>query len=328
MTEQNLEVARFIRGAPWDGVEGVAYPRADPADSDRLPIDTWAMAGVPAGVRLELDLDEAAAGLIIDYETTTADLGYRGEGAGTEFSLWTPEREVDSVPAQLGRHTVELATPADSGRVIVYLPEGMKPRVTGLRTRTGTPRVPERSPAWLCYGDSIAEGWSASGPARSWPALAARRHDLDLSNLGYAGAARGEIVSAQHLAALRADVISLSHGTNCWNRTPHSAAQIRADYEAFLEIVRSGHPTTPLVVVSPVIRPDAEATRNPLGATLAEIRETIEAVAADRQRHDPNLTLVSGADLIEEGDLVDGVHPGDTGHQKIAEAVAPLLVRT
>ncbi|MGI9642719.1 MAG: GDSL-type esterase/lipase family protein [Acidimicrobiia bacterium] len=201
----------------------------------------------------------------------------------------------------------------------------MKPQVTGLRLRQGQARAAAPARRWLCYGDSIAEGWTATGPARSWPAVAAREHDLDFCNLGYAGAARGEIVSALHVASLPADVISLSHGTNCWSRTPHSVEQITADYRAFLHVVRGGHPTTPLVVVSPVVRPDAETVPNALGATLEEIRAAIESVVGERQGSDPNLTLVPGADLIEAADLVDGIHPGDGGHQKIAGAVGPLL---
>lgn len=325
MTEHDVEMTGALRGAPWPGSHGVAYPRADPTDFDRLPIDTWTMAGVPAGVRIELDLGPDVEAVLVDYETLTDDPGFRGEGAGVTFALWTGAGPVCTEPARLGKQTVVLEAPAGGGSVVIYLPEGMRPRVSGLRTIGGTATAADRGPAWLCYGDSIAEGWSASEPGLSWPMLVARAHGLDVTNLGYAGAARGEIVSAFHVASLPADVISLSHGTNCWNRTPHSSAQVAADYDAFLEIVRRGHPTAPIVVLSPLTRPDAETTTNLLGATLEELRGAIEEVVESRQIADPNLVLAPGRDMIGAHDLVDGVHPGNAGHERIAAAMGPLL---
>ena len=186
-------------------------------------------------------------------------------------------------------------------------------------------------PRWLAYGDSIAEGWIASGPVVAWPAVAGRRHGLDVVNLGYAGAARGEIPSAEQLAALDADVISISHGTNCWSRIPFSVAMFRAQTEAFLSIVRAGHPDIPIVVTSPILRPDAEASANRLGATLDDLRGVMEEVTqAGIAAGDTMLTLVTGRDLITAPDLPDGIHPGDHGHEVLAGAfggaVAQALV--
>ena len=132
---------------------------------------------------------------------------------------------------------------------------------------------------WLCYGDSIAEGWCASEPAGAWPHIVSRRHDLDVVNLGYAGSARGELPSAEELAALPADLISVAHGTNCWTRTPVSADLFGAGLRAFLDLVRAGHPETPIVAISPILRLDAEDTPNVLGMSLADLRAVFENVA-------------------------------------------------
>jgi lysophospholipase L1-like esterase len=325
MTETEVDLAACLRGAPWAGNDVVPYPRADPDDFDRLPIDTWAMAAVPAGVRLELICDGTVDALLIDYETTTDDPGYRGAGAGLTFTAWSRTDLLSEAPANLGRDTVELDLSGVEGRVTVHLPEGMRPKLAGIRSQGGVARPAPSEPVWLCYGDSIAEGWTATGPARSWPMIVSRALDLDVSNLGYAGAARGETVSALHVASLPADVISLSHGTNCWNRTPHSADQVGADYAAFLDTVRATQPETPIIALSPVIRPDAENTANLLGATLGELRSAIETKVTQRMKSDPNLALVPGGAVIEAADLVDGVHPGNVGHVKIAAAVRPAL---
>ncbi len=291
----------FLRGNAWAGTEELPYPRADPADLDRLPGDTVGTARLPVGVRLELVGD--AESLEVDYQTQTDDLGYRGEGAGTTFTLVNgagAEAETLSVPAQLGPGTAHFALDqldrSDPDRpLVVYLPEGMRPRLFAVRIGGGTLAPAPRGPRWLAYGDSIAEGWIASGPSGAWPAVAARRCGLDVVNLGYAGSARGELPSAQHLAALDADVISISHGTNCWSRIPFSADLFREQTRAFLALVRQGHPETPIVVTSPIVRPDAEDTPNALGATLVDLRVAMEELTRELiAAGDGHLTLVGG----------------------------------
>jgi lysophospholipase L1-like esterase len=197
----------------------------------------------------------------------------------------------------------------------------MRPRVFALRIGGGELVPARRGPRWLAYGDSIAEGWIASGPSGAWPAVAARRTGLGVVNLGYAGSARGELPSAQHIAALEADVISISHGTNCWSRIPFSTELFAAQTRAFLDFVRQGHPDTPIVVTSPILRPDAETTPNALGATLVDLRVAMEELTRERIADgDTHLTLVEGGALIGPDDLPDGIHPGDHGHALLADA--------
>ena len=312
-------VEQFLRGAPFPAAGDVAYPRADPKDT-RLPQDTWSMACIPATVRLELVADGAEA-VDITYRTATDQLGYRGEGAGTTFALWQGGDPVDERPAVLGDGTVRLGLVGSGEPAVVYLPEGMRPTVLSVTGVGGDVSPAPAGPRWVAYGDSILEGWVASGPARSWPAVAARSLGLDVVNLGYAGAARGEIASAEQVAALPADVISITHGTNCWTRTPHSVGMMRETTAAFLDVVRDGHPTTPLVVASPVLRPDAESTPNRLAATLVDLRGAMEDVVRARiDGGDAALTLVPGGDLLTAEHLPDGIHPGDEGHELLAEA--------
>ena len=325
----------FLRGNAWPGTDDLPYPRADPADLDRLPSDTVGTARLPVGVRLEFV--GTADALEFDYHTQTDDLGYRGEGAGTVFKLVAGDESL-SVPAQLGSGSVrfvlsKLVRHDRDQPIVVYLPEGMRPRVLAVRAEGGELEPAPRGPRWLAYGDSIAEGWIASGPAGAWPAVAARRFGLDVVNLGYAGSARGELPSAQHLAALDADVISISHGTNCWSRIPFSAPLFREHTRAFVTLVRQGHPDTPIVVTSPILRPDAETTPNLLGATLVDLRAAMEEVTRELiAAGDEHLTLVEGGDLIGPDDLPDGIHPGDQGHEVLARvfggAVAAAVAYT
>lgn len=205
----------------------------------------------------------------------------------------------------------------------------MGPTILELAGVGGSIEPAPAQPRWLCYGDSIAEGWTVTTADRSWPSVAARDHGLDVVNLGYAGSARGEIPSAEELAELDADVISISHGTNCWTRTPHSVELFTAGLRAFFDIVRQGHPDTPVVAVSPITRPDAEATPNRLGATLTDLRAAFEAVVAERiAAGDGVLTLLEGFPLVSVDQLADGIHPGDEGHAAMAAAIGPVVAGT
>ena len=318
-----LDAAAFVRGCAWPtGGAGVPYPRADPKDFSRLPVDTWATAQIPATVRLEWVGDAPAVEL--SYRTATDELGYRGKGAGTTFALWRGGECLDEQPAVLGEGSVRLScgrgdpdTPAT-----VYLPEGMKPAVRTVEATSGAVEPAPARPRWIAYGDSVAEGWIAEGPSGAWPAVAARAAGLDVCNLGYAGSARGETASAEQIAALAAEVISITHGTNCWTRTPFSTGVMYAQTVTFLEIVRQGHPHTPIVVATPVVRPDAENTPNRLGATLPDLRAAMAQAAQERiDAGDDRLWLIAGQDLLTPAQLGDGIHPGDEGHRVLAATI-------
>ncbi|MFC7307651.1 GDSL-type esterase/lipase family protein [Streptomyces monticola] len=310
----------LLRGVRW--YDGARPVRADPADRDRLPADTWDRATVPAGVRLEFMTGGGGARAVEVAYSGSAPLAadaYRP--SEPVFTLLRGEDTIAEAAAKAAPDSVvRLELPPDEGPFTLHLPETLRPVLHSVRGIGGAlDAVPARPPL-LVYGDSIAEGWSASRPHRAWPAVAGRALGLDTVNLGYAGAARGELASAEQLAALPGAVITVAFGTNCWSRTPHSAPLLREQVCAFLALVRRGHPHTPLLVASPVLRPDAEDTPNALGATLAELRSAVEEAARAE-----GVALLPGAELLRAEHLVDGVHPGDAGHARIATATAKAL---
>jgi lysophospholipase L1-like esterase len=316
----------FIRGAAYPGVGDVPYPRANPTDTARLPTDVWNAASVPVGVRLEVVGDAQA--IDIAYRTSCGNLGYRGDGAGITFSVWRSGRKACEEEAVLGDGLIRLAlgATAPDKPAIIYLPEGMQPVIQSLTAVKGEIAPAPSLPRWLAYGDWTTQGWIASGPSQGWAAIAARKSGLNLVNMGYAGAGRGEIVSAEHIAALTAEIVTIAYGESCWTRIPHSVGMVREGFEAFVDVVRQGHPNTPVVIISPVLRPDAEDVPNKLGATLADIRHAIESVTRDRiVGGDYALSLVAGESIIEAGHLADGIHPGDEGHKRIAATVGKAL---
>lgn len=289
--------------------------RADPADRARLPGDTWERAGLPAGVRLEF----TARGVSEVEVTYTASLPSETDSyrrAPAVFTLLAGQDAFDT-PAAPGEHRTLVRLPSPDGEFTLHLPEALRPVLHGVRPVDGTLTPAARQPRWLVHGDSITEGWSVSRPHLAWPARAGRALGVETVNLGYAGAARGELASAEQLSSLDADLITLAFGTNCWSRTPHSARLLYETARAFLDLVRRGHPDIPLLVISPVVRPDAETTPNALGATLGDLRAAVERAALDA-----GAGLLPGGGLLDAKHLVDGVHPGDEGHELLAKAVA------
>jgi len=329
VTPRPSQPEAFIRGAPYPAAGEVPYPRADPTDTSRLASDLWHAATVPAGVRIELVGDARA--IDIAYRTTSGDLGYRGDGAGIVFSVWRNGRKVCEEEAVLGDGLIRLSlgTDPDDKPAVIYLPEGMHPLILSLTAVRGEIVPAPALPRWIAYGDSGTQGWVASGPSHTWAAITARKAGLDVVNLGYAVAGCGEIPSAEHIAGLTAEVVTVAYGASCWSRTPHSAAMVAANLHGFLDVIRLGHPTTPVVILSPVRRPDAEQVPNKLGTSLADIRHTIESVTRSRiMSGDTAMSLVAGEGIVGDEHLPDGIHPGDEGHKRIASAVTRAIAAT
>ncbi|MGW8364135.1 GDSL-type esterase/lipase family protein [Streptomyces wedmorensis] len=320
-----LDPAPFLRGTAW--LDGRRPVRADPDDLERLPWDIAARAALPIGVRVEFT---AAPG------TRAVRLRYRADVPRPDdplaalrhcFSLWQGTRLVrETYAAPAAEATVTLPLPARGGDFAVHLPEGQAPVPLALRAVGGALSPAPARPRWLVHGDSITEGWWSTRPAHSWPATAGRLLGLDPVNLGYAGGARGELPLAEHLARLPGEAITLAFGTNCWSKAPATADWLYATVRAFVGLVRRGHPATPLLILSPVLRPEAEHTPNALGTTLTQLRRAMERAGHDLAAEgDAHLHVLSGRSLLRPEHLADGLHPDDRGHALIASAVTRAL---
>lgn len=304
-------------------------PRRVPSDvMERWSADTIQAARVPAGIRASFVGDARA--VEIDVQTAST-LALATPTAHGEFTVYVDGRRHSGIPvAAETTETVHIDLPdrAPDAPVEIHLPERYEPRLLDVRAIDGQVQPRSSSVRWVAYGDSITQGWTTSDPGATWTATAARSTGFDLLNLGFAGAARGELPLAAHLASTPADVISLAWGTNCWSQIEMDAAYIKELMRLFLTMVRRGHRDTPLLVMSPVLRPAAEATANGSGATLADLRDALEEAVVSFQRvhADENLHLLRGEGLISLDQLdPDGIHPNDAGHAAISTTVGATL---
>ncbi|WP_326609148.1 lipase [Streptomyces scopuliridis] len=246
--------------------------------------------------------------------------------------------------------------PDDEKDVEIWLPHDETTQLAALRTNAPvhTP-PPSGRKVWLHHGSSISHGSNAATPTGIWPALAAALGKVELVNMGFGGGALLDPFTARTMRDTPADMISVKIGINIVNTDLMRLRAFGPAVHGFLDTIRDGHPSTPLLVVSPIYCAIHENTPGPsaldLSAmsegrlrfmatgdpeqsaagklTLTVIRDELARIVQQRAATDPNLHYLQGVDLYGEADhaelpLPDGLHPDPATHQRIGERFARL----
>ena len=345
----------------------------------RLPARARAMADAqllaaeacPAGVRMVFRT--AATVIEVDgFRTTTAfrgmparpdgryDLVLDGEltdqrcssgGRTVVIDLATGATETDDGPVGTVRFT---DLPARDKHVEVWLPHHERTELVDLRSDAPVVAVPPGGrPVWVHHGSSISQGSNAASPTTTWPALAAAAGGVDLVNLGFSGSMMLDPFVARTVRDLPADLLSLEIGINIVGGDVMRRRMFAPAVHGFLDTVRDGHPSTPLLVVGPMLCPihestpgpgapdfadgtvrfravgdPAEVTDGPVGKlSLRAVRAELARIVAERSPEDPHLHLLDGLTLYGEADaadhpLPDRLHPDTVTHRIVAERFA------
>ncbi|GAA1964411.1 GDSL-type esterase/lipase family protein [Amycolatopsis minnesotensis] len=246
--------------------------------------------------------------------------------------------------------------PARPKDVEIWLPHNEITELVALRTDEPAEAVSTRGRrVWLHHGSSISHGSNAASPTTIWPALASAAAGVDLINLGFSGNALLDPFTARALRDTPADLISVKLGINVVNADLMRLRAFAPAVHGFLDTIREGHPTAPLLVVSATYCPIHEDTPGP-GAfdldalragevrfratgdpaeraagklTLRVIRDELAQIVEQRRTDDPHLHYLDGRDLYGEADfaevpLPDQLHPDAAGHSRIGERFAKL----
>ncbi|MGP3949949.1 GDSL-type esterase/lipase family protein [Streptomyces sp. 7N604] len=240
--------------------------------------------------------------------------------------------------------------------VEIWLPHNEVTQLVALRTDATVETIPDHGrKVWLHHGSSISHGSDAVSPTTTWPALAASLGGVELINLGLSGSALLDAFTARALRDTPADLISVKIGINLVNTDLMRLRAFTPAVHGFLDTIREGHPTTPLLVVSPVLCPIHEDTPGPSAPdlsnlsegrlqfkaagdpaeraggklTLNVIRDELARVVKQRSADDANLHYLDGRDLYGETDfaelpLPDQLHPDAATHRRIGERFAAL----
>ncbi|MFI6687447.1 GDSL-type esterase/lipase family protein [Streptomyces sp. NPDC050485] len=249
--------------------------------------------------------------------------------------------------------------PSTAKDVEIWLPYNETTQLVALRTDAPVEPVPDRGrKVWLHHGSSISHGSDAASPTTTWPAHAASLGGVELINLGFGGSALLDPFTARTLRDTPADLISVKIGINLVNTDLMRLRAFVPAVHGFLDTIREGHPTTPLLVVSPLLCPIHEDTPGPSAPdltaladgrlrfraagdpaeraagklTLRVIRDELAGIVAQRAEDDPNLHHLDGRSLYGEADaaelpLPDALHPDAATHLRMGERFAELAFR-
>ncbi|MGN9758313.1 GDSL-type esterase/lipase family protein [Streptomyces sp. SD31] len=340
---QNTDEQLAMAESQPSGVRLAFRTRAGAVELDTLPTKR-SYVGVPPRPHGVYDLlvDGRLAGqgsvtdgnvVVVDMAAGTAE--HRPGRPGTVRFTGLPDRDKD---------------------VEIWLPHNETTELIALRT--DAPVEPARDPGrrvWLHHGSSISHGSDAASPTGIWPALAASLGGVELINLGLAGSALLDPFTARALRDTPADLISVKIGINLVNLGLMRLSAFGPAVHGFLDSIREGHPTTPLLVVSPILCPIHEDTPGPcapdfsaLGTgrlrfvamgdpaeraggklTLRVIRDELSRIVKQRAADDPHLHYLDGRELYGETDsaelpLPDDLHPDAATHRRIGERFARL----
>ncbi len=325
----------------------------------------------PSGVRLAFRTRASA----VELDTLPTKRVYAGAPPRPDgvYDLLVDGQLVDQASATGGNTlTIDMATGSAEHRpgpvatvrftglpdrvkdVEIWLPHNETTELVALRTDAAVEPAPDRGRrVWLHHGSSISHGSNAASPTAVWPALAASLGGVELVNLGLGGSALLDPFTARAIRDTPADLISLKIGINLVNADLMRLRAFGPAAHGFLDTLREGHPSTPLLVVSPILCPIHEDTPGPCAfdpdslrtgelrfrttgdpgeraagkLTLTVIREELERIVRQRAAEDPNLHYLDGRELYGEADnaelpLPDELHPDTATHRRIGERFA------
>jgi len=349
----------------------------------QIPDDQLTMAEVqPSGVRLVF----RTAATVVELDVLPTKTAYVGAPPRPDgvYDLVVDGRLAGRASAPGGNvNTVDMTTgsvhsqsgpvgtirfpdlAAEAKDVEIWLPHNEMTELVALRTDAPAEPVPEQHrKVWLHHGSSISHGSDAESPTTTWPALAASLGGVELINLGFGGSALLDPFTARAMRDTPADLISVKIGINLVNTDLMRLRAFVPAVHGFLDTIREGHPTTPLLVVSPTLCPIHEDTPGPAAPdlsqlssgrlsfvatgdpedhtrlTLSIIRDQLARITVSRADDDPHLHYLDGRELYGEADyaelpLPDELHPDAAAHRRIGERFAerafgddgPLTVR-
>lgn len=247
--------------------------------------------------------------------------------------------------------------PEGAKDIEIWLPYNETTELVALRTDAPVEPAPDSGrKVWLHHGSSISHGSDAASPTSTWPARAASLGGVELINLGLGGSALLDPFTARAMRDTPADLVSVKIGINIVNADLMRLRAFAPAMHGFLDTIREGHPTTPLLVVSPLLCPIHEDTPGPSAPdfsnldegrlqfvamgdpaeraggklTLNVIRDELSRLVARRAADDPHLHYLDGRSLYGEHDsaelpLPDQLHPDAATHLRIGERFAGLV---
>jgi len=188
---------------------------------------------------------------------------------------------------------------------------------------------------WSCnqptvvYGTSITQGGCASHPGGAWTNILSRWHNCEFYNFGFSGNGKGEPAAAEVLASIpdpRCYILD-------YEANSHEEG-IKSTLDGFLNILRSKHPTVPILVISKaphksMLSFGANDSCDEINPSSGRSRQyQMELIAKRQAAGDNNLHFINGLNLLGmdwDECMMDGCHFNDLGFHRFAENLNKYL---
>ena len=170
----------------------------------------------------------------------------------------------------------------------IWLPTASSVELIDVRIDDGATAkaVPSRRRRWVHYGSSISHCMDVDRPLDAWPPMVARQLGLELTDFGLAGQCQLDPFMGRVIRDTEADVISLKVGINLVNHASMTERTFAPALHGFIDTIREAHPTTPLVIVSPIACPMVETHAGPT-VPAGDGYEVVTTILGRGQCHSP-----------------------------------------
>lgn len=208
---------------------------------------------------------------------------------------------------------------------LMYLPLFSEPETIMIGIDEGAVIEPIDNPfsyKVAVFGSSFTHGASAGRAGLTYPAIIQRRTGLDIINFGMSGNSKLQPTIAHALADSDADAFLFDAFSN------PSAEQIEERLLPFIEIIRQKHPETPLIFMNTIYRESRNFDLKSRANEEAK-QAAAEKMMKQAMKQYPNVYFINIPDKTGNDHLtsIDGVHPGELGFLRWADAVQPELER-
>lgn len=309
-----------VRGLPWFAENSPDLWRLPKSAQGRVPKGVWTRALAPDGGRIRFSAATSQLAIRVQVVQSQKKLAYFDAYIDAEFA---------GTGGSPGPKTAELVLFADRDRraknITIYLPNTSEVRVLAVAVdrgaRLGPPPAFARPEPLICYGSSVLQGTGSAHPSKTYPAVLARRLNLDFVNLGFGGAGKAEPAVVELVNRPQACGFLFDLGKSYGAQPPEPYARMLAD-------IRAKHPTVPIFCVTPIYS-TKEATEPGYLERSENLRTLMRGAALARQQSgDRNTYVVEGLELFGAPDkdlFNDPLHPNDGGNERMGERLVPIV---
>ncbi len=309
-----------LRGLPWFAENSPELWRLPQSARDRVPKGVWTRGVAPDGGRIRFSCPTTRLALRVEVVNAQKKLAYFDAYIDAEFA---------GSAGSAGPKTAELVLFAGRNprpkNLTIYLPNTSEVRVLAVGVDPGAALGPPppfaRPEPFICYGSSVLQGTGSDHPSKTYPAVLARRLNLDFINLGFGGSGKAEPAVVALVNRPEACGFLFDLGKSYGSQTQEPYARMLAD-------IRTQHPTTPIFVVTPIYS-TKEATEKGYREKSENLRTLMrDAALARRQAGDRNVHVLEGLELFGAPDQAlfkDPLHPNDEGNELMGNRLVPLV---